>query len=297
MTAHECLSHDWLKIGSTLVDSATTPIPNRKYVPFRDRIRAKYPTWFDCLLPIGHIANYSSLRKLHEELYKIHDFYIDRREAAPRFIIKPLSTFAYEGTAASFICRVIATAPPIVTWYRDNSELKQSVKYMKRYQGDDYTFIINRTKLDDRGEYMIRGENHYGRREEPVFLNVQPKPIEIEKVRLDEPKRKKRDPLPPMWLEAPDESPVFTFLLRTRIIQLRNPVKLLACVQGKPPPEIRWFHNGQDVSKYEFSQTNSGGVVTLEIPCCTMNEAGRWSCRATNSLGEAETHCEVIMEG
>jgi hypothetical protein len=46
---------------------------------------------------------------------------------------------------------------------------------MKRYQGEDYTFVINRVKLEDRGEYIIRAENHYGFREEIVFLNVQRK--------------------------------------------------------------------------------------------------------------------------
>lgn len=44
---------------------------------------------------------------------------------------------------------------------------------MKRYVGDDYYFIINRARLQDRGEYIIRAENHYGSREEVVFLNVQ----------------------------------------------------------------------------------------------------------------------------
>ena len=33
--------------------------------------------------------------------------------------------------------------------------------------------LINRSKLEDRGEYIIRAENHWGYREEPVFLNVQ----------------------------------------------------------------------------------------------------------------------------
>lgn len=50
---------------------------------------------------------------------------------------------------------------------------------MKRYAGDDYTFIINRVKLDDRGEYIIKAENHYGSREEVVFLNVQRKCLRI----------------------------------------------------------------------------------------------------------------------
>lgn len=68
---------------------------------------------------------------------------------------------------------MIAIAPAVLTWYRNNQELRQSVKFMKRYAGDDYTFVINRVKLDDRGEYIIRAENHYGYREEVVFLNVQ----------------------------------------------------------------------------------------------------------------------------
>lgn len=105
----------------------------------------------------------------------IISFLPDRRQAAPRFVIKPQSAFAYEGQSVKFTCRVIAIAAPTLTWSHNNQELRQSVKFMKRYHGDDYTFIINRVKLEDRGEYVIRAENHYGYREEVVFLNVQRK--------------------------------------------------------------------------------------------------------------------------
>lgn len=72
-----------------------------------------------------------------------------------------------------FYCRVIAIATPTLSWSHNNQELRQSVKFMKRYVGEDYYFVINRVKLEDRGEYIIRAENHYGSREEVVFLNVQ----------------------------------------------------------------------------------------------------------------------------
>lgn len=170
MTAHECLLHPWLTgIGRTTV------IESNRYVNFRDKIRRKYDDWSKYVLPIGRLAEYSSLRKLLIEKYKIHETTFDRRQAAPRFVIKPRSAFAYEGQSVKFTCRVIAIATPTLTWYRNSSELRQSVKFMKRYIGDDYTFIINRVKLDDRGEYVIRAENHYGHREEVVFLNVQRK--------------------------------------------------------------------------------------------------------------------------
>lgn len=172
MTAHECLMHAWLTGDHS---DRTNPISSSKYINFRNKIRAKYDHWEKFVLPIGRLAEYSALRKLLIDKYKIQDATIDRRQAAPRFIIKPKSAFAYEGQSVKFTCRIIAVAPAVLTWYHNNMELRQSVKFMKRYNGDNYTFIINRVKCDDRGEYVIRAENHYGYREEIVFLNVQRK--------------------------------------------------------------------------------------------------------------------------
>ncbi|GBN78554.1 Twitchin [Araneus ventricosus] len=295
MTAHECLEHPWLK--GDLSHDTRIRIPNRRYVKFRDDLRDKYAdSWKNCLLPFGHIANYSSLRKLHQEKYKIHDFYFDRLQAAPRFVIRPQSTFCYEGQSAKFFCRVTAPAPPTVSWYRDNSELRQSVKYMKRYEGHDYYFVINRCKLDDRGEYIIRAENHYGSREEPVFLNVQSVPIDIPKIVLDEPVRRRQELQPILPPEPKDCPPLFTFLLRPRIIQVGIGVKLLCCLEGKPVPEIRWFKDGREVGKHMYSTSFNDGVVALEIPSCTLDDAGTFVCTATNELGEDRTSCTVKVE-
>ncbi|GFU14694.1 twitchin, partial [Nephila pilipes] len=295
MTAHECLEHPWLK--GDLSHDTRIRIPNRRYVKFRDDLRDKYAdSWKNCLLPFGHIANYSSLRKLHQEKYKIHDFYFDRLQAAPRFVIRPQSTFCYEGQSAKFFCRVTAPAPPTVSWYRDNSELRQSVKYMKRYEGNDYYFVINRCKLDDRGEYIIKAENHYGSRDEPVFLNVQSVPIDIPKITFDEPVRRRQEFQPILPEEPKDSAPLFTFLLRPRVIQVGIGVKLLCCLTGKPLPEIRWFKDGREVGKHQYSVTFNDGVVALEIPSCSLDDAGTYVCTATNSLGEDRTSCSVKVE-
>jgi len=295
MTAHECLEHPWLK--GDLSHDTRIRIPGRRYVKFRDSLRDKYAdSWSNCLLPFGHIANYSSLRKLQQEKYKIHDFYFDRLQAAPRFVIRPQSTFCYEGQSAKFICRVTAPAPPTVSWYRDNAELRQSVKHMKRYENNDYYFVINRCKLDDRGEYILKAENHYGSREEPVFLNVQSVPIDIPKVTLDEPVRRRELEPVVMFQEPKDCPPLFTFLLRPRIIQVGIGVKLLCCVQGKPLPEIRWFKDGREIGKQQYSVAYNDGVVALEIPSCTVDDSGTYICVAANSLGEDRTTCTVRVE-
>ncbi|UYV65935.1 unc-22 [Cordylochernes scorpioides] len=293
LTAHECLEHPWLK--GDIKESPS--IPNKRYHGIRDRMRARYPDhWDSALLPMGHISNYSSLCKLHEERYKIFDFYFDRRQAAPRFVIRPQSTFAYEGQSAKFYCRVIAVAPPTLTWYRDNMELKLSVKYMKRYQENDYYFFINRCKVDDRGEYIIRAENAYGYREEPVFLNVQAVPHDIPHVKLDEPVRTRMPYKYKLWQEPPDSAPCFTFHLRHRLIQTGLGVKLLCCLSGKPTPEVKWFKDGKELSKFEYAMSHADGVVTLEIPGVTKEDAGKYSCIATNSLGQDETNCQIMVE-
>ena len=172
ITAHECLLHPWLKQDQGKANKKR--IPASHYSALRDAMGARYSDyWHRVKIPLGHISNYSALRKLREELKFLHDVYIDRRELAPRFVVRPVSTFAYESQSASFFAKIISpSGPAMISWNRDSCELKQSVKYMKRYAGTEYTFIINRTKTQDRGEYIIRADNYYGYREEPGKLNT-----------------------------------------------------------------------------------------------------------------------------
>lgn len=296
LTAHECLLHPWLTGDHS---DKTRQISRDRFLALRDKIRKKYDDWSKFILPIGRLSEYSSLRKLLIEKYKIQESSFDRRQAAPRFVIKPQSQFCYEGQSVKFYCRVIGVATPTLTWSHNNQELRQSVKFMKRYQGDDYYFIINRVKLDDRGEYIIRAENHYGSREEVVFLNVQPLPkqVPVYKQQEQQPVRR-REPLPyTYWQEESDTAPSFTFLLRPRVMQSRDTCKLLCCLSGKPVPTVKWYKDRRELSKYEYSMTHSDGVVTLEIVDCKPNDSGKYSCIATNEHGTDETSCVVIVEG
>lgn len=297
MTAHECLLHAWLTGDHS---SRTRQINHERLKAIRDNIRKKYDDWTKFILPIGRMSEYSSLRKLLIEKYKIFDTSFDRRQAMPRFVIRPTSQFCYEGQSVKFYCRVIGIAQPTLTWFHNNQELRQSVKYMKRYAGDDYYFIINRCKLADRGEYIIRAENHYGFREEIVFLNVQPLPKESVPYRTDDHIKtiRKRDPLPiQYWQEESETAPSFTFLLRPRVMQSRDTCKLLCCLSGKPQPTVKWYKDNIELSKYEYSMTNSDDVVTMEILDCKPGDSGKYKCIANNCHGQDETTCVVIVEG
>jgi len=295
MTSHECLMHAWLRGDYS---PRLEPIDIMRYIPIRDKIRAKYKEWEKFLVPIGRMSEYSSLRKLNKIKYNIHDTTLDRRQFVPRFVIRPQNQFSYEGQSVKFTCRVVALAAPTITWYHSNLELRQSVKFMKRYAGEDYTFVINRVKLDDRGEYIIRAENTYGASEEPVFLNVQPVPSEAPVYKPTEQVVRRRQPMNyQMWQEDREAAPSFTFLLRPRVIQCYQTCKLLCCLAGKPTPQVSWFKGSKELTKVDYNMSHSDGVVTMEIMNSKPSDSGKYRCVAKNDLGIDETSCVVICEG
>lgn len=73
MTAHECLLHPWLTGDHTKTSDRFAKIDSSKYINFRDNIRTKYDNWDSFTLPIGRLSEYSSLRKLLIEKYRIQD--------------------------------------------------------------------------------------------------------------------------------------------------------------------------------------------------------------------------------
>jgi len=44
---------------------------------------------------------------------------------------------------------------------------------MQKYRGNEYELKISRVKLEDKGEYIVKAENSFGRREEIGILKVE----------------------------------------------------------------------------------------------------------------------------
>ena len=295
LTAHECLMHSWLTGDHS---HKTLEIARNRFFAIREKIRQKYANWNDFVLPMGRMSEFSSLRKLQMEKYRMQEVLIDRKCAAPRFVIKPQSTFTMEGQSARFTCRIISLTNCSVTWYHNNVELRQSVKYMKRYIGDDYTFIINRCKIEDRGEFIIHAENHYGVTEEPVFLNVQPVPKDVSRYEPEPlPVRKRELQTYKLYREEKEAAPMFTFHLRPRVMQEGATCKLLCCCTGIPHPAIKWYKAGKELDAAKYPITHTDGVITIEMINCQPSDSGKYKCVASNSLGTDSTDCVVIVEG
>ncbi|RNA07318.1 Twitchin [Brachionus plicatilis] len=169
LNVYEALEHPWL-MDDTLSD---LQIPSSKYDSIRSKIKDKYSSWPEPNPALGRIANFSSLRKLRPKEYKIYNSYFDRRDATPRFVIKPRNQQVQEGQSATFNCIILASSPPVVSWYQGGQEIKTSTKYWKRYNRNSYALEVRRCTLDDKGEFIVKAINSYGEREYNVFLNVE----------------------------------------------------------------------------------------------------------------------------
>ena len=101
------LQKNFLKIISFIYSHKTLEIARNRFFAIREKIRQKYANWNEFVLPLGRLSEFSSLRKLQMEKYRMQEVLIDRKCAAPRFVIKPQSTFALEGHSARFTCRII----------------------------------------------------------------------------------------------------------------------------------------------------------------------------------------------
>ncbi|CAM4765861.1 unnamed protein product [Rotaria magnacalcarata] len=170
MTVQDALDHPWLREDHPEFD---TRIPSSRFDNMRQRIRNRYPDFPDPTIGLGRMAGWSSLRKNKPQDYNMYNSSWDRREAAPRFILRPRNAHVLEGNNAEFDCRIIAVSPPVVSWYRDSLELRQSTKYLKKYDRNNYKLEIKRCLQDDKGEYIVRAANSYGEKEYAVFLTVE----------------------------------------------------------------------------------------------------------------------------
>ncbi|XP_076602371.1 myosin light chain kinase, smooth muscle isoform X4 [Chaetodon auriga] len=66
---------------------------------------------------------------------------------------------------------------------------------------------------------------------------------------------------------------------------------------GHPPPEVMWFHDGQEVTESEdFHLLREGNRCTLLIQEVFPEDTGTYSCQAWNQYGEDHTQSQLTVE-
>ncbi|XP_022091183.1 twitchin-like isoform X3 [Acanthaster planci] len=286
MPAYEALEHPWLKEPSKW--------SRNRISTDRHKMLTERPGWLvgTQTIGIGRLSNTSTHRRRRPlEGDFIIEVAMSRKEARPRFVHRPIDTFAMEDRDATFKCVIAAPSEPVVTWWKDDKELKQSLKYKSKYDDVNYSLVIGRCQLEEAGQYMVKAVNSYGELIKESHLTVEPDPMK----RREEKKRRPVEQLPP---PRPDSKPAFTFRLRPRTIQEGSSVRLSCIASGYPEPKVTWMLNGEVIPKAhpDFKQEYSYRMAVLEIDRVTPETSGRFACIAENCMGTDETECIISVE-
>ncbi|PAA47211.1 hypothetical protein BOX15_Mlig025270g1 [Macrostomum lignano] len=299
LTVHAALDHPWLLSKQDGMDKR---IPPSRFEKFRQRMQDLHPNWFGNL-GIARLADFGSLKKLRMKDYSIHETTFDRKEAAPRFVMRSRNAYCVEGQNAVFECKVLSVSPPLVSWFRGDEALAQSLKYMQRYAGNDFSLKVNRVKKCDAGEYRVRAENSFGSREVTIQLHVEPianrETMEPPEIPFISRKKKSPTPLLELWRE-PDRPARITFPLRNRFIQEGGFVKLSCTFDGFPAPNVVWLKDGAELSaksKTDCILKIDSGVTSLEFYSSTVQDSGSYTVRVENAKGADETTCKLDVYG
>ncbi|XP_078499331.1 myopalladin [Lissotriton helveticus] len=199
---------------------------------------------------------------------------------------------ALEGTSVVFTCKVVGIPIPKVYWFKDGTQIsKKNARYkMKRGTDGTCSLHIEIATNDDDGNYTIMAANPQGKIScsghllvrTPSLHDRRTSTVHLHRARL---RLLEGDGEPmqdsffrPYFLQAPGD-----------MVAHEGRVCRLDCkVSGLPTPELSWLLDGKPVTADATHRLliTENGIHSLIIDPVTRNDAGTYTCIATNKAGQ-----------
>ncbi|XP_032334547.1 hemicentin-2 isoform X3 [Camelus ferus] len=178
-------------------------------------------------------------------------------------------------------CECWAAPPPTISWYKDGQPVTPNQRV--RILGEGRLLQIQPTQVLDSGRYLCVATNVAGEDDQDFNVLIQ---------------------VPPMFQKVGDASADFETLSRQeearggvteyREVMENSPAYLNCDTNAVPPPALTWYREDQPLSATDGMSVLQGGRV-LQIPLVRAEDAGRYSCKASNEVGEDWLHYELLV--
>ncbi|XP_010225910.1 PREDICTED: myopalladin [Tinamus guttatus] len=205
-----------------------------------------------------------------------------------------------EGSPITFTCKIVGIPVPKVYWFKDGKQISKKNAHFKMSREGDGTcsLHIGTTANDDDGNYTIMAANPQGRISCSGHLMVQTIPIRSRISTIQSHRTRSRVPegdkegvqerfFRPYFLQAPGD-----------MVAHEGRLCRLDCkVSGLPTPDLMWLLNGKPVLPDTTHKmlVRETGVHSLLIDPLTQNDAGTYTCLATNKTGQNSFTLELTV--
>ncbi|XP_019904855.2 hemicentin-1 isoform X2 [Esox lucius] len=160
-------------------------------------------------------------------------------------------------------CRATGTPSPAFRWFKDGQLIRQGDGV--RVTANGRRLIISRPQITDTGRFQCVATNDAGDHERDFNVAVHVPPS-IRSTGLSE-----------------------------RVVVLHKPIRFQCVHSGIPLPSLTWLKDGRpvDTSKEHLKLESAGR--TLHISEARLEDAGKYTCVATNAAGEAQLHIRLSV--
>ncbi|XP_051581270.1 hemicentin-1-like isoform X1 [Myxocyprinus asiaticus] len=158
-------------------------------------------------------------------------------------------------------CHATGTPTPTITWLKDGVPMRQGEGV--RITSNGHRLVISRAQVSDTAVFHCVVTNEAGEQEKEFKVSVH---------------------VPPT---------IHSTSSSERSVVLHMPISFQCVASGIPPPSIIWLKDGLPVdTTQEFLKLESAGRV-LHIKNARLEDAGKYTCVATNAAGEAQQHIRL----
>nr|XP_036671085.1 titin isoform X4 [Drosophila suzukii] len=226
----------------------------------------------------------------------------------PRFLTHPKSlTNTREGGHAHFECKIEPVTDPNlkVEWFKNGRPITVGHRFRPIHDFGYVALDIVHLIAEDSGVYTCRAVNLIGSDETQVELQcrsgeqivtVTQNEAGLEQIHYleDRTRYTRREEID----ESTKQAPVFTTSLKNVEIKenQRAHFECRLIPVSDPSMRVEWYHNNLPLkSGSRFTETNNFGFVALDIMSTLPEDAGTYTCRAFNAVGEAITSAVAVV--
>ncbi|WKY09394.1 hypothetical protein Q1695_002059 [Nippostrongylus brasiliensis] len=213
---------------------------------------------------------------------------LKNQRSAPRFVEMLTNRSVLEHEEIQLECAVVGKPPPAITWYKDGLKLmleNRMLQYTDR-RGLTRLNIMNAMSKDT-GEYTCEASNSSGKdftHGQLKVISMSLGPVTPSSSRCPSP----CSPVPPRRLSG-FTKPVITRPLVDAEVTVGCRELMELEVDGSAPLTVEWYQNEKLLAESRTLRTYfDGRVAFLKIYDARHEHHGKYTCKISNKLGDAE---------